>query len=194
MWFRCGMINGFTFERWEVNSDGEVRKYSTQSLVNGSPVPGGYIQMQAGYKDGEVWKVETICKHNLILETFKPRPLEYLECDHRNACTYFNALVNLRWVTKPLNSLYKASRGYTQRGNNWESQLNSISLGTFDNEKDARQAYLIAKSFSIVEKSEELISILISRHGYERAGAIDALNWTEADLDFDAIFEFFAQQ
>ncbi len=198
MWIPCGTVDGFAFARWQVTKDGEVRKSATHRLVKGRHVSNGYIQMTYSHTEDGVTTQHFIQKHRLILGTFKPMPEEKLQCDHRNGCEDFNELPNLRWATPSLNELYKPSKGYTQRGNNWEAQLKvggkNRSLGTFDNEADAKIAYLIAKSNLIREKSEELISRLILGHGYERAAAIDALNWTEADLDFDSIFQFCVQQ
>ena len=196
-WFPCTTIGGFNFGRWQVNKEGEIRKTSTHKRVKGRPI-NGYTQMVYGYTEDNVHKQKTIVQHNLILETFKPRPLEELECDHRNGRRDFNFLKNLRWVTHTLNLLYKPSKGYYAQGSNWEAQLKldnkTTSLGYFDNEADAKIAYLQAKSKLIQEKSEGLISRLVLDYDYERAAAIEALNWSEADLDFISIFQFCAEQ
>ncbi len=193
MWFPCATINDFAFSRWQVNRDGEIRQTNTHKSVKGRDIT-GYVQMVYSYKENDRKKQKTIVQHNLILETFKPRPLDGIECDHRDGNRASNSLKNLRWLTHPLNELYKPSKGYSRHGTKWQVHLGREALGTFEHEEDAKVAYLIAKSRLIVEQSEELLARLVTGLNYERSAAISALNWTEADLDFDSIFQFCVEQ
>ena len=195
MFFPCSTIDGFEFARWQVSKEGVVRKITNHKVLRGSLIQSGYVQMNYRYKENGVPKRKTIQKHNLVLGVFKPRPLPCLECDHRNNrhSRGDNYLSNLRWITRDLNNLFKPSRGYHLNGNGWQAQLRingvQANLGFFQSEDGAKVAYLTAKAHIIQEKSEELITRLLDE-GFERAAALDALNWTEDDVTFDGIFQF----
>ena len=195
MFIPCSIIDGFEFGRWQVSKEGVVRKITNHKVIRGSRDRIGYVQMTYSYKENGVRKRKTIYKHNLVLTVFKQRPLTGLECDHRNNLHGFgeNYLSNLRWITHDLNTLFKPSRGYHPNGSGWQALLrvNGVltHLGIFQSEDDAKIAYITAKAHLILEKSEELITRLLDE-GFERAAALDALNWTEDDMTFDGIFQF----
>jgi hypothetical protein len=73
------------------------------------------------------------------------------EIDHRNRIRLDNRITNLRSVTKQENMWNSKAKGYYwhKRSKKWEAQIfvnnNHIHLGYFDNEEDARAAYLEAK-------------------------------------------------
>lgn len=77
---------------------------------------------------------------------------EVVECiDHINGIKDDNRLCNLRSVTLQQNQWNTKTKGYCwdKKYNKWRSQIKmnykQIHLGYFDNEEDARQAYLEAK-------------------------------------------------
>lgn len=78
---------------------------------------------------------------------------EIVDCiDHINGNRLDNRICNLRSVTRQENNFnYTKAKGYSwnKRQNKWCASIKlnrkSIHLGSFDNECDARQAYLDAK-------------------------------------------------
>ena len=72
------------------------------------------------------------------------------DIDHIDGHPLNNAVSNLRIVTHQQNHWNRTrAKGYTKRGNKWEARIKvnqkTIYLGNFDNEIDARNAYLNAK-------------------------------------------------
>jgi hypothetical protein len=75
-----------------------------------------------------------------------------LSVDHIDRCTINNNINNLRVISQQENTFNSSSKGYwyIKKNNKWRARicLNSkqIHLGYFDNEEDARNAYLEAKA------------------------------------------------
>jgi len=97
-------------------------------------------------------KGKMIKVHRLIAKAFIDNPNNHLCVDHIDGDRKNNNLDNLRWVTNQQNQHNRTkAKGYTwhKKANKWMSQINinnkKIHLGYFDNEEDARQAYLNAK-------------------------------------------------
>ena len=71
--------------------------------------------------------------------------------DHKNTNPLDNRIENLRILTHQQNQWNNNAKGYTwhKQKNKWQAQIRinykSKNLGLFDNEEDARQAYLKAK-------------------------------------------------
>lgn len=71
--------------------------------------------------------------------------------DHINKIRHDNRIVNLRNVNSQQNQFNSKRKGYSKakNPNKWRARINlnkkEISLGTFNNEDDAKEAYLKAK-------------------------------------------------
>lgn len=79
------------------------------------------------------------------------------QIDHINGVRDDNRIINLRDVTNQQNQFNRKVKGVTQRTNGkWRARIGingkRISLGDFDTEEEARQAYLDAKKiYHIIE-------------------------------------------
>lgn len=72
------------------------------------------------------------------------------EIDHINGVSYDNRICNLRDVTRSVNQHNrKKAKGYSKDGNKWKAQIRInkqlIHLGNHSTEKEAHEAYLLAK-------------------------------------------------
>jgi len=112
--------------------------------IAGSLNTNGYVAIQV---NGSIYKA-----HRLIWMWHNGEVPEGLEIDHINGVKDDNSIDNLRPVTHQENSFNTTTKGY-----GWHKQHNKFQayiktnnktkyLGLFDDEKDAHQAYLDAKS------------------------------------------------
>ena len=110
---------------------------------NIKPKKTGYIQIQIGGKNYQY--------HRLIMLAFVGESDQ--DVDHINRIKSDNRFENLRYCTNRENGLNRDyvdnAKGYCWHRNKWEAQIRingkSKHLGCFDNEQEARQAYLDAR-------------------------------------------------
>lgn len=96
-------------------------------------------------------KVYLLAAHQFI---FYKKYNKVVDCiDHINGNKKDNRIENLRQVTQQQNNFnFKEVKGYSWSKNNkkWQARIklnkNTIHLGYFDKEEDARDAYLAAKN------------------------------------------------
>ena len=91
--------------------------------------------------------------HRIIYYAFKDFDITNIsiQIDHINRIKNDNRIENLRPATNQLNQFNTNAKGYywNKRANKWNAKIKlngkTIHLGSFDNEEDARNAYLTAK-------------------------------------------------
>lgn len=85
------------YDDYMVSSDGKVwsLKYGKIKELKPATINGGYLCVCL-YKDG---KCKTYKVHQLVLNTFVPKPSEELEVLHKNSTPSDNRLENLKWGT-----------------------------------------------------------------------------------------------
>lgn len=143
-------------EEIRCHRDGSVEKFYKRNcgygnkgwnVVENTPNSGGgYNQIDVGKKKVYRHRIIGFCFHGLNIDD----PIE--KVDHINRETTGNTADNLRVVTQQQNSFNRGAKGYCwdKRTGNWRAQIcidgRRIYLGRFDNEEDARQAYLDAKA------------------------------------------------
>ena len=134
--------------------DGRVEKYYKRSCRYGrkgwNVVPNtanhdGYNHIDVNGKKVKRHRMIAFCFHGLDIDD----PTE--KVDHINRDTIGNSADNLRVVTQQQNNFNRGAKGYSWDKNRdkWEAYIHidgkKIRLGLFDEEQDARQAYLDAK-------------------------------------------------
>jgi vacuolar-type H+-ATPase subunit I/STV1 len=132
--FRDGRI--FTISK-------KCKKYEKWNERPSNPNNLGYINISIG---GKLHKA-----HRLIMLAFVGESDQAV--DHINRIKTDNRFENLRYVTRTENNLNRDwidnAKGYYWHRNKWRARIHinnkSKNLGGFDNEQDARQAYLDAK-------------------------------------------------
>ena len=133
--FRDGRI--FTLSK-------QCKKYEKWNERSNKPNScSGYIQIQIGIK---MYKV-----HRLIMMAFVGESDQ--QVDHINRIKTDNRFENLRYCTDSENQWNKESvdnaKGYYWNRNKWQSRIRingkKKHLGCFDNEQEARQAYVDAR-------------------------------------------------
>ena len=132
--FRDGRI--FTLSK-------RCKKYEKWIERTTKPKKTGYIQIQIGIKMYQA--------HRLIMMAFVGDSDQ--EVDHINRIKTDNRVENLRYCTRSENNLNRDyvdnAKGYCWYRNKWQSQIRIDGklkhLGSFDNEEDARQAYVNAR-------------------------------------------------
>ena len=135
-------------------SDGRVERKSLHPryknpkwrLVKLKPRPDGYFQIEIAERKYYV--------HRIIASCFLGLDIENLEdiVDHKDGKPSNNRVENLQVITQQENNFNNhVAKGYYwyKRYEKWMAQIQvngkSIFLGLFDNEEQARQAYLDAK-------------------------------------------------
>ena len=133
--FRDGRI--FTLSK-------KCKKYEKWNELPSNPNNGGYIRVRIGEK---VYQ-----SHRLIMMAFVGESDK--EVDHINRIKNDNRFENLRYVTRTENNwnrdFVENAKGYYWHHTKWRASIRInnklITLGRFDNEQEARQAYLDACS------------------------------------------------
>lgn len=108
----------------------------------------GYYQLSIG--------LETLKVHNVISLCYLGERQEEYQIDHVNNVRTDNRLENLQYLPKidnirkrKMNCNGRPIKGYSKNGNKYEARIihlgQNIYLGRYDNEEDARQAYIDAK-------------------------------------------------
>jgi hypothetical protein len=114
------------------------------------------IISRTGYKVLHLWheKKQKIYKiHRLVAHVYLGMDLEYngLDVDHIDRNPLNNDVSNLRVITHQKNGFNTDAKGYhwATREKKWRAKImlngKDIHIGYFDNEEEARQAYLRAK-------------------------------------------------
>jgi len=106
----------------------------------------GYVRIMLNYKSYKVHRI--IGMVYLGLDITDPNK----QIDHKDRCRTNNNVYNLQIVNNQENQFNKKAKGYSLniRNKKWQSYITinnkRIHLGYFDNEEDARNAYLEAKA------------------------------------------------
>ena len=112
------------------------------------------ITKQSGYITPRIGSSKPTMLHRVICAAFLGLDIHDLkiEVDHINGIRHDNRLENLRLVTHQQNGFNQAkAKGYTwnKREGKWRAYIKvnyeQKHLGYYDNEEDAREAYLAAK-------------------------------------------------
>ena len=102
--------------------------------------------------------------HLIMLETFKPRPVAGLECDHINGNKLDYSLKNLRWVSGKLNISFYNPQGYKGK---YIATFQKQTWGSFDTPAQARRRHLEVKTTWQAEERKRLLQL----------ASAEALNW-----------------
>jgi hypothetical protein len=180
-------INGLEFK---VERSGVIyRKRGTNyKLIEGSLKKSGYLFYDSGIIIRD--KVKTrfkIAFHRLVACAYLglDHTNKKLCLDHINGIRNDNRVDNLRIVSNQQNCFNRKNvKGFSTRNNKFiaEIQLNgqTIPLGTFDNERDARNAYLVAKQkYHIIPLRTEMESLYLIKKLAEQT----LLSQTKQPLD-----------
>ena len=123
--------------------------------------------------------------YRIVLDTFCPKPLKWLECDHRDSDPENNILSNLRWVTRELNQVYIKHRGYTLRKNkaftSYQPKFRKKSYATVRCPIKARAKYDQVRNEWIREERKRIVAAVMKR-GCDQREAFVLLNWDARDL------------
>jgi hypothetical protein len=119
------------------------KRFKKWSVCNGSiHKKSGYLQM--GIDDKKYLLHRIIAYAFKILDLHSPLLIDHIDRNKSNNCIY-----NLRPATHQQNSFNTNAKGYSQCRQKWRAYIRFndklIHLGYFDNEVDARNAYLEAK-------------------------------------------------
>jgi len=141
------LIDGY--EDYFVSNLGRVKSTKNNKIKYLKLILNGCGYYQVGlFQNG---KSKSISVHRLIAEAFIDNLNNHPYVDHIDGNKLNNNLDNLRWVTHQENLFNTKAKGYCwdKKAKKWRSYImisNKIRhLGYFDNEEDARQAYLDAK-------------------------------------------------
>ena len=128
---------------WSLNYNRTGKKRALKAALNSH----GYLVV-CFYKNGK--KMKSV--HRLVAEAYLPNYSEDLQVDHIDNMRTNNCLGNLRMVTCQQNQFNRPKvKGYSwhKNKNKWMARIDlngkKHHLGYFNNEDDARQAYLKAK-------------------------------------------------
>lgn len=141
-------INGY--DNYFISNHGRVMSTKFNKIKFLKFGKDGYGYFQVSLSDLGTNKQKYV--HRLVAETFINNPNNYNCVDHIDGNILNNNISNLRWVTRQQNSFNnKKAKGYSfhKGSNKWRAYIcvskNKISLGYYDKEEEARQAYLDAK-------------------------------------------------
>ncbi len=139
------------YDNYEVSTHGRVRNATTARILKQHLRKEGYYRVSLS-KDGQVKRFEI---HRLVATEFIANSDEKNLVDHIDHDTTNNHVSNLRWATKSenaMNQMKQQNTSSTYKGVSWHKQRNKwrayinisgkqMSLGLFENEKDAAKAY-----------------------------------------------------
>lgn len=101
-----------TIQDLEVSTNGKLRRPSGKKIAVCKENRNGY--MRASVKIGNEYTWRRI--HQLVMETYKPKPRPDLIIDHIDEDKTNNSLDNLQWVTNKENLLKAAKKGKMSHG------------------------------------------------------------------------------
>ena len=128
---------------WSLNYKRTGKTRALKAALNSH----GYLLVNLS-KNGKV-KMKSV--HRLVAEAYLPNYSEDLQVDHIDNVRSNNCLSNLRMVTHQQNSFNTNAKGYCwdKKAKKWKAGIKingkQHHLGYFNNEDDARSAYLKAK-------------------------------------------------
>jgi len=170
---RCTIVLNNNHDNLEVNILGQIRYYDTKLPVTISIDVGGYLIF--GNRD------RTVSVHRCVLETFRTKPLCYLQCDHINANPADNRKINLRWVTSKLNNVFKPARGYNIRicksFTSYQTKFRKKSYGTFKTPQQARARYDDIRNDWMKSEKQRIVDAVIKKNECSTKLAKQILNW-----------------
>ena len=123
-----------------------VMANGNMEYCNSTKVENGYLKLSCKYKK--------YLHHRIIGYAFLGLDIENTtsQIDHINHIRYDNRVENLRIVTNQQNQFNNIGKGYKwhKKANKWQARIRvnnkDIHLGMYDNEIDARNAYLEGKT------------------------------------------------
>lgn len=175
MWKSCNRVSGCRLTYLECHPAGIIRRSRTKVIVATS--------MFGNYP---VYSMQPcLLMHRIMLETYCPKPLSEVECDHRNMDTMDFSLGNLRWVSKSLNLAFRPARGYTTRVTKkgivrYIPQFRKKNYPVQDTALKAFLYHRRVKNKFIKQERERLIQLVMAK-GCSREEAKVRLNWDERD-------------
>ena len=133
----------------------------------------GYLRIKLS-KDG---KGKMFMLHRLISIAFIDNPNNYNVVNHKDSNKLNNNIDNLEWCTQSYNVIHsvnnnrwtqvnKVGKGYFKDGNKYYARVtykrNTLSLGSYDTEKEAEEIYLKIREIKLTRKFtiEELKQII----------------------------------
>ena len=171
---QCGLVCHHWHKNLEVNILGQIRFRDTKKPVVYRFISGGYITLSN--------MNITFPAHRAVLETFRPKQLSWLECDHVNGNPADNRLCNLRWVSRTLNQVYIPSIGYTKRQNKyWKSyqvKFRRVAYGTFRCTTEARAKFDSIRNAWIKAEKQRIVDAVIKKCDCTTKVAFQLLNWS----------------
>lgn len=139
-----------------ISENGDVYSYRHARFVTPYVNTNGYIRVRLTREGRQI----PMYLHRLLALTFIPNKntKECLYVDHADRDKQNNSLSNLRWCTLSENNRNKSKRegasskflgvSWNKQYNKWESRIlvedNHLSLGSFDDEHKAAEAYRTA--------------------------------------------------
>ena len=106
--------------------------------------------------------------HVLLMHTFKgPKPFPELFVDHIDRDPTNNSLDNLRWVTRQINNMNRASRGYETRGTSYRVfrlMSDFPSTVTYHTPEEAHAEYLRRHDIKFTRLLKELDERIRASH------------------------------
>ncbi len=175
MWTRCGTIKGIDLSHFEVHPSGQLRNTKTGRVLKGEMHGKGLYPTLDVTQNGRRRRIRF---HTILLETYCPRPLPNLECDHRNGDHMNYSIRNLRWVSGPLNISFYKTKGWRYARSLFEARFQNQTLGTFQTPSQAKQAHLEAKGMWQEAERKRIIEKVAKHHGLTTDGSVEALNWS----------------
>lgn len=138
------------YDDYYISDHGRVMstKFNKIRYLTSCPSTHGYLKVML-CKNGIV---KTKFIHRLIAEYFIPNPNNLPQVDHIDGNRQNNNINNLRWVTNQQNHFNETkAKGYTwdKKRKKWYARImidgKKKFLGYYNNEQEAREAYLAAK-------------------------------------------------
>jgi len=94
-----------------VSNHGRFKRASTNSLLSGTVLQDGYVQVEVSRSGGAV----KCYAHRLVAEAFVENPDNKPEVNHKNRNKADNSAENLEWVTRSENMIHAHATGFIRR-------------------------------------------------------------------------------